>query len=633
MVKKTTSRPNPHQVADLRKVVVAKARELYAFAMQSPDAYLSSDDAREGLRLSRNEMSQKTEVPVTPLMKHALEKFGDAKGAEWRLTIDTPMTKAEEEISKRVATEIKRLFGYTPESDFDTTKPVDDFAHYGVDCVRNWKEGTDNRQVQPGQATERKEAIERFMVKEDPETIFQKIEADPLWDLVFQDHLDLIPCIVADDDLTETKGPFENKHSNVGAPYFRNDQTVDPETGKTYGQLSFELADKILKDGLKWTDITKYNICTGLARNQRKGRLITALSRVCNMLINMIERPEIEAAKAIPLFVGYNDDAKLREALRYMAHVCTKYPEIACANWDQSKFDLHINPAFIAIAGALRWFKCKGSRAKKLCEYRTALGLKSKLVDGLSGRIESIYGRMFSGGMDTNKGDGHVEANIFAYALAKMDKTYFKSIVYRFIYYMLTMGDDLLALYNRKSFDPETLTSIMREYGFELNIEKGEFGTFFLQYRFFTKDGEEHMVYAFTRVLRSMLFLERTKGLGPAGWLLAQYQQLSKLVDYPPALDAAIAVILDLDELSFGVDLSVDQIIDMVKDEDETAANNNKRSKSTFEALFDGDPTKARMWDSSGAIKHEWLSSVHTAISESVARVRARTADQVESKL
>lgn len=36
--------------------------------------------------------------------------------------------------------------------------------------------------------------------------------------------------------------PFQTKHTNVGYPFFRNDKTIDPKTGKSYADITMDAA-------------------------------------------------------------------------------------------------------------------------------------------------------------------------------------------------------------------------------------------------------------------------------------------------------------------------------------------------------------------------------------------------------
>lgn len=107
-----------------------------------------------------------------------------------------------------------------------------------------------------------------------------------------------------------------NKHTNVGYPYFRNDRLVDPQTGKTYGELTSDVAKKLQPQAVVNLPFTAFG------RNLRqKARPILGGSRIQALVFNQLERPEIEAYKEhSPLFIGYNNDTVIKEKLVKLAN-------------------------------------------------------------------------------------------------------------------------------------------------------------------------------------------------------------------------------------------------------------------------------------------------------------------------
>lgn len=412
--------------------------------------------------------------------------------------------------------------------------------------------------------------------------------------------LDMMPAVRASDQIREIDLPFMTKHTGVGFKWWRNDRTVDPKTGKTYGEITMSTAEQIKDMYDEWD---KWNVSTMYGRNQRgKGRLLIAVSRVLNLLLNQLEGVEIPTYKTkFPMFAGYRDDEELKKVLINIGEACES-KGLKCANEDYSSFDFTVGQGILALVGALSIMKANGSRSKKIALKRAAYAQKTLLVDGLSKKILKILGRIFSGFIDTNRGGGLANAIQMTYEMMELDPKY-SDLIYELDYYMLVMGDDNLHVYRDIPGFRQLLSKNMKQhFGGIINEAKYEFGPIFLQYRVFRDPATKEyvMVYAWTRVIRSMLMKEEAKGLGPVGWTYAFYQQLWKLYEFKEAFSIAVNLLVVFDNNKFYMDTPISQLNEMLKKEDADAMAKAKtdaqkrRVSTTWDRLADGDPSKAR---------------------------------------
>lgn len=570
------------------KELIANMQEIEKISntIQKPEI---PDTVERGFNVSKMASQQVEDVAMTPLMKHALEII-DKVPDDYRLKVSDPETKAEKWFHNAVDAILTKKYGTSKV--YDENLPLLDARHYGVQC---WQNNKDNwRQIQPGQADERKEAAKKYTRATDAMMVYNLLEKDVVFQKAVMLVLSQMPEVRASDEFKEINLPFMTKHTNVGDPFWENDKNLSPD-GRTYAQLTLDIASGIKNP----RELFKYNLTTMYGRNQRKGRLILAVSRIINLWLNRLEAKEIDMyRKKMPLFVGYRDDKELKIALTKMVDECHEYG-LKMRNMDQSRYDQHVNKGFILLCGAMSTCKANGSKSKEIAKYRAALMTKSWLVNGLTGKIEEIYGKIFSGFIDTNRAGGIINAVITTYMCMKMDPNYSR-YVYELIYYMMVMGDDNCFVY--KIFEHRLAKNIMAELDFEINPEKDEFGPMFLQYRLF-EDPETHklvMVYAWTRVLISMLFKEQGKGLGPAGWTLAFWQQMSKVREDEFALKCLVNLLMPFNKYGFMLDKSIPEILGMIKQEDEEKLKEAKtktqvnRMETTEDKLYDGDPLKER---------------------------------------
>lgn len=153
---------------------------------------------------------------------------------------------------------------------------------------------------------------------------------------------------------------FKTKHTNVGFPYFRNDQAKAPN-GLTYG----ELVDKEARS-LSPKQVVLYPFIA-FGRNQRqKARPILGGSRLQALVYNQLESQEILTYQAKSLlFKGYLNRDGLREALINMYKFCIKEKK-TMVNRDYSKYDTTVSPNLKLMIGAFNILKTTDSYGKEI---------------------------------------------------------------------------------------------------------------------------------------------------------------------------------------------------------------------------------------------------------------------------
>lgn len=593
------------------KALVKLVYQILSEADNLPEPQISPEHKQEGLKSSLQGSDQVLNVPMTPIMEKMLEEDGHDDYIKY----DAPLTKTELKINAIVMDKLRSQGKITTE--YPETDELLSRELYHIDCCRNRKDNM--RDIGPGQAVQRAKTFVLYTKKPDYSSILNLLN-DGLFQKVVEEIWPFMPTVTADTDFKETSLPFDKKHSNVGYPFFHRDKAVDEETKKTYGQLSRELAETAT-----FQTLPNYNVAMVFGRNQRlKGRLIIAMSRVMNLFLNRLEAREIEKLKTdCPFFAGYRSAPELKKVISQMVNDALS-KGYRMSNWDQSGFDVHINPVWIALVGAMRVASTKGALGKKIAYWRAVYNIRQWVLDGLSGRFVGIWGRMPSGFIDTNQLDSWVEILATTYCLAKQDPSYFNEVLHKFKYVMLAMGDDCLMMYRPEHFSQSEFVADMSKLGFEVNMEKYDYGPFFLQNRVF-KEGNIRMAYPWTRVLKSMLFKENPRQLGTGGWLVAFLQQLSKLFEDAQALDSVVSIVAPYDKLCLGYSLSADDVVNMVKEEDKKAQEEQKPKdyRPTAEKLYDGDPQKMEQFEGEGLDKG-WIANALAIVRKSLDRLHIR---------
>lgn len=578
------------EIIDEAKIIIKMTREL------KPPKPLTQEEKWEGLRVSKLGASTPDDVSMTPLMSEILKRTGEKKDDKWRLRAGDKLTRAEEYVNK-IEEALLREYNGPEKTEFNESLPIDDIKHYDVQCWRNRK--IDKRDIAgKEQEEERRQVAQQYTRVTEAMDVIRLLEQDIVLQKAVQLVMDAIPSVKANNDYKLVSQPFMNKDSNVTFPWFRNDRAIDPRTGKTYGEMAVDLAKTVPVEKLYL-----YNYTTLFGRNQKKkGRAIYATSRIVNIVLNQLEAEEIKAYKAkSPLFLGYGNDEDLKRGMIRMRNECYDL-SLKCRNVDQDKFDLHVREAFIVLVGAMSTVKANGAKSKNIARTRAVLATQSWLINGLTDSVPKIFGRIFSGYIDTNRMGGLINAIAVLYAVMKQNPKY-SSYVYRMTFWMLVMGDDNLFVYDTLNY--EQFKEDLKKIGFDVNSEKDEYGLFFLQYRLFKFNNDFVMAYAWTRVLRALLFKETAKGLGPYGWTLAFWQQISKCIEYKPALEILVNICAEFDELKLCLDIPVAELLAKVRAEDSKAQAGlhtpraRARFTSTEEKLYDGDPQKERFMEAS----------------------------------
>lgn len=86
----------------------------------------------------------------------------------------------------------------------------------------------------------------------------------------------------------------------------------------------------------------------------------------------------------------------------------------------------------------------------------------------------------------------------------------------------------------------------------------------------------------------------------------------------PQYLAIVVNIILPFDKCRLGIDLSVDEILAKVQEEDGLARKKKANAQSTADILYDGDPTKAIQFNSDGTLSFDYLHRIQDAIKQAV---------------
>ena len=613
-------------------------------SLQKPEIDTSS--IQKGFLLSRNAIKQPQYVEMTPIFKNALKYYGWPEGK--RLQVDDPQTEAEKQLNLIIEAKLNTLIG-TRADKYDLTLPIDSPKHYIVDCWRNFK--ANMRDIQPGQEKQRLESFAVYTKPARDVGVRELLVKSPEFAKAVEMLLEILPRVKAEDNITEISAAFMRKHTNTCYPLFMNDRTTVPGSTLTAGEETRRIAEEIWKSD-DWYDKTKqFLVWTALARNQRgKGRALIASSRVLNLILNLIEAPEISQLKdKCPAFAGYNNDEELKRVLIRMCEDC-KRDNLWATNWDQSSYDQHVSRDLIELIGALGVLKCSGSRSEQLVKLRAVSCCKGWLINGHSNSIVEIFGRIFSGGLDTNAGGGKINIIISTFCCMVCDPKY-SSIWYKHKHPMLVMGDDNLQAH-RKDVTHDSYVKAMSSIGFDVNPLKGEEGIFFLQRRLIKENEQYIMVTPVTRVIKSCLFKEHSSSLGPYGWTAAILMVLSQLLEYPKALDVAVSVLYPYDRMKLGSEMTAAQLVEGIQMEDAEALANKKGRKnvksrgnisdaaarrrvmSTIRVLQDADPLKSRIFTADGeSLNVNYFDTIIAAVRDSVRRTGVKTLVNTTGKL
>lgn len=248
---------------------------------------------------------------MTPWFKNMLKEHDGRDKASNPLKVGDPITKAEVAVNEWVESLLIK-YNKDGQNRKYTGLRADLVAkrNYDVDCWVNFKTSW-RQQALDGleQVTERSHL---FTGRTDSKPSM-KYFIDPLMNLAIRVVMEGIPEFVSTTDIVDINTAFMTKHTNVGAPYFRNDKAIVPGTTKTYADLCLEDAKKIT--GL--SDIQNLRVAALFSRfTNGKGRAIMGTSRIANMYFNQVLGPAIVACKNLsPWMLGYNDKEFIRSRM------------------------------------------------------------------------------------------------------------------------------------------------------------------------------------------------------------------------------------------------------------------------------------------------------------------------------
>lgn len=551
------------------------------------------------LETSKKALLQPEVIALTPYGMNMNRFFGLPEGE--RLLPGQPASAAERWLTEETTKLLKKYCGDKVES-YDTALAPYDEKHYNVDCWRNFKPDESIRHAIPNMNAARLKAFKKFERGIKDYDLINALRRDPQAREAVEYIWTDVPAVSTDQSkFYDVNLPFMTKHTNVGYPYYRNDQATSP-SGVSYGELVMNEAKR-----MKPTDVIGFPFIA-FGRNLRgKARPIFGGSRVQALVFNQLEHQEIEAYKhASSLFVGYNDEQYLRNVFSKNALWFKKHPNYTCFNRDYAQFDSTVFPSLRLLVAAISRLKAKDAYGKEIALCRGASQFSAYLTNGLSDSTNLCYCRILSGEIDTNRSGGLANAFMDIWSMLKLDPEWVESardLLRQKGSPLMVMGDDNLMI-QKRNVDNDRYSKFIADFGMEVSHEKGEYGLFFLQHRYFIRhDGNDVMIVPFTRVIRSLYSKEQNKGLGPYGWTIAAYSNLAQLLEWPELLVDVAKIFAPFDELSLGAFTSLSTIKRGIADEDRQAkSESGKRSRSTAEKLWDGDPIKAAFFNADGSL-------------------------------
>lgn len=568
------------------------------------------EELKKGLTVSKLALSSPESIALTPYTKNMLNRL-DRKD---KLEVGDPETRMEAYIETETRKILERFVGKRMVK-YDTKSDPWDKKLYSVDCWRNFKEGVDIRHAVPGMNEKRQVEFLKFSKPIKDFDLITMLHRDS--DLVKAVNFVMsnLPDVKATEKWEEVSLPFQRKHTNVGYPYYGNDQRV--ENGKTLAELTSEQARKMSPE-----QVAGYP-SVAFGRNLRaKPRPILGGSRIQALVYNQLEHPEILAYKEkSPFFFGYNDDSVLRQKMMLTLSFLMSHRGLTCKNRDYHTFDLTVFPDLRRLVAAISEMKAQDVRGKDIAHWRGVSQFSTYLVNGYSNSVKRIFGRIFSGEIDTNRGGGLANAIMDIWATLKQMPDWIETVANPLISSgsspLWVMGDDNL-LVQPYDFNDRSYEKFIAKFGLEVSSEKGEYGLFFLQRRLFKDGNDTTFITPFTRIIRSMATKEMKKGLGPVGWTYASYQLLYQLIEWPELMVAVAKIFAPFDEYRLGTNWSVSQMKNLIAAEDKEAKRKDPKALTTVERLFDGDPLKAKFFEDTS--QSGPISQVHALLSKALLR-------------
>lgn len=572
---------------------------------------LDQSALKTGLAVSYQALHQPEDVALTPYMANALKQL-DKKD---ELKVGDDATKMEEYLERETELLLNKYCGKEIVH-YDPEWSPDDQRNYNVDCWRNFKRGSGIRHAIPKMNQIREKNFSKFYKPFKGEWSFEhsyKLHRSE-WEKVLKLLDRMVPDVWSSSHWMEVNLPFMTKHTNVGYPYFRNDKSLVPGKKVTYAKLTSDQARK-----MKPKDVVNFPFIA-FGRNLRgKARPILGGSRLQALVFNQLEAKEIESYKLkSPLFIGYNNEEVLRDKMIKLAHWLSRNKDYTVWNRDYNAFDTTVQPGLRRLVDAISILKTNDSRGKDIAFWRGVSHHKNLLVNGLIGKVIPVYARIYSGEIDTNRGGGLVNAIADMIVIQSQDPRWSEvalDVLEHKTSPLWVMGDDNLLVQSRKVNNEEYSRRIKNWFGLDVSSEKGEYGLFFLQRRLFkTGNGDFKFITPFTRVIRSLATKESRKGLGPAGWTIASYMLLHQLIEWPELMVDVAKIFAKFDKFKLGTVWTVKQMTQLVAKEDREALQKDKKAKTTYDRLYDGDPLKQGYFNEDGSINESFLSKIHTIL-------------------
>lgn len=572
------------------KEVLRVMEELNEVFKRTPLPKGDSDAIKEGLSLSKRVCSQEKFVFPTPLMKNLLVWLGDCKQYEENGEIHTDKlpagkeSKAVKYVNDLVHTLLEKYNGRQVDR-YDYSLPIDSRQNYNTDCWLGWK--PEIWDIVPGQEEKLREGFPTYSEKATTftyEDMVKAIQTDQALQKAILFVLEDLPEVKASSKVTAVSEPFMSKKTGVSYPFYRNDSTIY-KGNVTYGQHCINLVQQSYNKrgiaGLKDVAFSN-NVVSGYARRQRgKARALRAQSRLTNLVVNMINGPEIEKWKSRVMGFGFSDTPTIKEGLCKMAQFCIDHPEYGIFNDDFTSFDSTVGYGWQCLQNALRYMRANGTLSKELVKIRHVCGTKALFVDGLNNRTYPIYGRQMSGYDDTTTGNTTVCRLLTLAACLSTDPKYAEKVSYPMKgENLFELGDDTTYILKKKLH--QLWIEYVKRRKFDPHDDaKAIYGPMFIQWRVYREDGKNWVMgYNWPRVLRSMLSKENAKNLGKAGWTLSFYQQIEKCLEIKDALTILVNLAAAFDKDHLMLDVPIEEIKKMVQQEDNMRKTKGKSRKS-----------------------------------------------------
>lgn len=557
------------------------SKELKAM-MSIPGKRLTPEETKNGIAVSRLVVTPVSNASVTPWFKTMLQQFDGLNKSQGKpLMNDMPETKAEKKVLEFITTLLDK---YSPQGKDQRYADVDEMdpSYYHVD---NWRNFRSLRQL-PSEKDQKKILRTKFTVFTKPlkdNSIVDKLKYDKVFGKAVSFVLELMPYFTSSTEIKEINNYFTSKHTNVGAPYFRNDKTlVDKNSGstKTYADVTMEDAHKVT--GIQ--DL--YRVITLLNRfKYQSGRPVMATSRVANMYFNQILRPAIEVYQKHCTFMWtYNDLDFLKQVMIKNYEIGSKMG-ITMNNRDYSSYDSTITRDEKLLGFAMLASRIRDYRGKRLALQAAAYYAGDMfVVNGMDNRMNKIYPRVYSGEVFTNFIENIINAVESVYIQLLLDPDFTnraRKIIDLGGAPLLMMGDDN-AIMEKKGLDDVKYSQLMKEhfgktlYPIVNDKAKGEKGYFILQNRLFKSGNSYVFATPYPRVIQSMAIRERPVGLGYFGWCMMAFQQFERLAQVPDIQREVIRFWAQYDTDKFGTKLTPQQFAQKLKEEDQKAKAENK---------------------------------------------------------